>query len=216
MLESLPTDILIYIFLYLGLQEVIVIERINKAFNCFINERFWTFFGIKTFGKVFQELLVCQKDRPKNVFILAFELTKLKPLIKNVSIIDMVKLDKFDHTNKLLTKIPNEFGKLQALRVLYLNNNKLHLLPESFGNLQALQELYLTNNKLSLLPKSFGNLKALQRLYLTKNQLSLLPKSFGNLQALRVLYLDKNKLTKRQKKPIKIILSLNVNVKVTF
>jgi hypothetical protein len=94
-----------------------------------------------------------------------------------------------------LTELPPEICQLGALEELYLQENQLTALPESFGQLQALQELDLQRNLLTALPDSLGQLGALKRLYLSGNQLTALPESFGQLGALKSLCLDGNRLT---------------------
>lgn len=93
-----------------------------------------------------------------------------------------------------LTELPDNFGNLELLHELTLQDNNLTTLPESFGNLKSLEVLYLHSNLLMTLPESFGKLKSLQVLELSDNQLESLPESFGQLQALQKLNLFKNPL----------------------
>lgn len=91
-----------------------------------------------------------------------------------------------------LSALPDRFGDLKNLKILYLNNNLLTKLPENFSSMTALQTLMLDGNKLAALPDDFGNLKNLEDLSLYNNQITRIPPGFGSLNNLRRLHLSVN------------------------
>ncbi len=94
-----------------------------------------------------------------------------------------------------LTTIPNSFGNLTDLRMLYLNWNNLTSIPESFDQLINLMYLILSNNQLVTLFDNIGNLQNLIYLDLGYNQLEAIPESVGQLQSLVYLYIFVNQLS---------------------
>ena len=50
-----------------------------------------------------------------------------------------------------LTRLPDEFGKLERLTYLDISQNPLLSLPESFGNLRSLETLKLSGILLNIL-----------------------------------------------------------------
>ncbi|WIA39077.1 hypothetical protein OEZ86_005221 [Tetradesmus obliquus] len=76
-----------------------------------------------------------------------------------------------------LALLPDEFGELQALQVLVLDNSGILELPASFGELTEL-------------PETFGHLKALQSLEMKCPALQELPQSMKKLAALTKLDLQ--------------------------
>lgn len=93
-----------------------------------------------------------------------------------------------------LTTLPQSIGKLQYLRKLYVNENRLLSLPDSIGQLTSLQELNLRGNLLTHLPDTLCQLANLQSLDLLGNNLTTLPKNFGQLVSLKELDISRNKL----------------------
>jgi len=91
-----------------------------------------------------------------------------------------------------MTVIPESFGNLTSLGLLYLEWNRLTSLPESFSNLTSLISLTVNNNLLTGLPSNIGNLTNLYFLDLGYNQINELPDSICNLSNLQYLYLFNN------------------------
>ena len=94
---------------------------------------------------------------------------------------------------------PGDFEGLDALTILYLENNQLTDLPAGlFNGLSSLEFLSLTRNQLSALPSSlFAELSQLKQLQLDTNQLKNLPEGlFAGLSNLEELRLDYNTLTR--------------------
>tara|TARA_Y100001968_G_scaffold198157_1_gene181758 strand:+ start:181 stop:1413 length:1233 start_codon:yes stop_codon:yes gene_type:complete len=106
-----------------------------------------------------------------------------------------------------LNTLPNSFGNLTDLAMLYLNWNNLTSLPESMDQLTNLIYLVLSNNYLTSIFNNIGNLENLILLDLGYNELESIPESIGNLQNLTYLYLFINQLTSLPES----ICNLNVN-----
>ena len=94
-----------------------------------------------------------------------------------------------------LSTIPESFGNLTELRMLYLNWNNLTSIPESFDQLINLIYLVLSNNQLISTFDNIGNLENLYYLDLGYNALESIPESIGELQNLQYLYIFVNQLT---------------------
>ncbi|POM68518.1 hypothetical protein PHPALM_15316 [Phytophthora palmivora] len=96
--------------------------------------------------------------------------------------------------NELEGCLSEQLGKLDKLRELGLEGNKLTQLPESIGALVHLEVLRVDNNQLKGLPSTIGRLKNLKTLSAHSNQIGELPASFGSLTGLLTLDLKKNGL----------------------
>ncbi|WVZ91020.1 hypothetical protein U9M48_037253 [Paspalum notatum var. saurae] len=69
-------------------------------------------------------------------------------IASNVTALSLVEIDL--STNRLTGRIPEDFGKLTSLTLLFLYNNQLHgLIPPSIGLLPNLKDIRLFNNMLS-------------------------------------------------------------------
>lgn len=125
---------------------------------------------------------------------------------ERIPLVNSIERDTFGYTvenesiiglglsNKGLSSLPESFGNLSNLQILFLTTNQLRSLPESFGNLIKLNQLNLGYNQLVSLPKSFSNLINLQSLSLLSNCLTSLPESSGNLTHIQFLSLRNNQL----------------------
>lgn len=65
--------------------------------------------------------------------------------------------------------LPESIEKLQSLRLLDLENNRMKFFPESILKLTSLQELYLSHNSLSSLPETLWQLRNLEIIKLDSN-----------------------------------------------
>ena len=99
-----------------------------------------------------------------------------------------------DLSNLGLSTLPENFGSLEKLKWLFLDDNKLTTLPESISNLQELRGLYIKGNHLSSLPSGICALENLRELDLSENSLSEIPSEIEKLQQLSELHLSSNKL----------------------
>jgi hypothetical protein len=87
----------------------------------------------------------------------------------------------------------NTFGALiekQQVVELGLYKRNLASLPENIGQLTALRVLYIDNNKIENLPDSLGELKSLQRILMQWNEITSLPNTIVNLNNLGFIRLD--------------------------
>ena len=130
-------------------------------------------------------------------------------------------LEVLDMTDNHLDTLPDDFGKLQNLKILFLSNNlfkevptvlshcpKLSMIGFRNNNIVTLPEnslplsarwLILTDNVLSSLPESMGELKLLQKCMLSGNKLSHLPTSMKNCKNLELLRIAVNAFTELPK-----------------
>jgi len=100
---------------------------------------------------------------------------------------DLVGAEHLNLGSSGLQALPDRFGELNTLRILYLSSNRLTVLPESIGQLTALKTLCLSTNNLTSLPESIGDLISLEALDIHSNKLTALPKRFTQLAALHHL-----------------------------
>ncbi|GJM90639.1 hypothetical protein PR202_ga06940 [Eleusine coracana subsp. coracana] len=90
----------------------------------------------------------------------------------NVTALDLVQIDV--SSNQLTGTIPDDFGNLINLTLLFLYSNQLHgLIPPSIGFLPNLADIRLFTNKLSgPLPSELGKHSALGNIEVSNNNLS--------------------------------------------
>lgn len=95
--------------------------------------------------------------------------------------------------------IIEEFGSLKYLKVLKLNETKLHgTIPRSLSNLWSLVELDLSGNELTgvLPPTLFQQVSRLEHIDLSDNQLTQsIPHDIGSYTSLRTILLANNLFT---------------------
>lgn len=80
-----------------------------------------------------------------------------------------------DLSNKGLTALPSEIGRLKSLHELYLEENKITSLPPEVGGLVNLRKLNLENNQITSLPPEMSALTNLTELNLRGNPIALPP-----------------------------------------
>ena len=119
-------------------------------------------------------------------------------------------------SNNCLSKLPDGFGQLRKLKVVFFNNNEFEAFPAvltecpelsmiSFKGNQirrvdvgtlspAVRWLILTDNQLQALPADVGRLSKLQKLMLAGNQLQALPEEMAACQNLELIRLSANRL----------------------
>ncbi len=130
-------------------------------------------------------------------------------------------LEVLDMTDNHLNTLPDDFGQLKNLKILFLSNNfftevptvlshcpKLSMIGFRNNNINTLLEdalplstrwLILTDNALTKLPKSMGELKYLQKCMLSGNQLTHLPASMNHCENLELLRIAVNAFTELPK-----------------
>ena len=127
-------------------------------------------------------------------------------------------LIRLDLSNNQLSELPDNFGELKALKILFLSenqfevfpkvladcpnlemigfkNNRIHTLPKGALPKQT-RWLILTDNHLETLPDDFAELPRMQKLMLAGNKLKELPPSLESCHQLELIRLSGNKLTK--------------------
>lgn len=85
-------------------------------------------------------------------------------------------------------------GRIDGLRSLFLNQNRLQSLPEEICCLSLLENLSASYNFLEKLPASTAQLASLRELRLSRNRLRAFPEVLLQLKALRILDLSKNQI----------------------
>ncbi|MBN1761264.1 MAG: leucine-rich repeat domain-containing protein [Chitinispirillaceae bacterium] len=109
----------------------------------------------------------------------------------------VVKLDlsNNDVAKDGITLIPDEIGKLTALREFVCTDNSIEEVPSEIGRCVNLRKLDLGSNRIGLLPNEIGQLRQLEKLDLRHNRLTALPPELANCKNIEYLWLWGNKLT---------------------
>ncbi|KAI4311849.1 hypothetical protein MLD38_036712 [Melastoma candidum] len=90
----------------------------------------------------------------------------------------------------MIDEVPESVGRLDSLRILELNPNKIKRLPTSICDLTNLLVLDVSNNPLDEgIPEEIGRLSALQELDLSHSKIRFLPATFSQLTSLKSLTL---------------------------
>ncbi|KAM7263157.1 hypothetical protein ACFE04_000840 [Oxalis oulophora] len=119
----------------------------------------------------------------------------LPGFLGNVSTLKMVNLS---YNPFLPGRIPEQFGSLSNLEVLWLTEcNLVGEIPESLGNLKRLTDLDLALNDLhGVIPSTLTELTSVVQIELFNNSLTgELPAGWGNLTKLRLLDASMNQLS---------------------
>lgn len=114
-------------------------------------------------------------------------------------IFNLRRLEILNLSDNVIETLPDDFGKIDKLRELYINVNQLIHFPPKLclqNNIQnSLCLLDLSNNKLQLLPLQICELHNLVTLKLDHNELKELPPTIGRLKSLKYLTASNNHLT---------------------
>lgn len=125
-------------------------------------------------------------------------------------------LEVLDLSGHALTTLPDDFGRLRRLKVLFCSGNRFQRLPPVLGDCPALSQvgfracgltevpvealppalrwLTLTDNAISRLPEALGQRPHLEKLMLAGNRLSALPDSLAGSPRLALIRLAANHL----------------------
>ena len=124
-------------------------------------------------------------------------------------------LEVLDLSDNALDSLPDDFGRLSRLRVLFCSGNRFTRLPPVLGDCVALTQvgfratglreipaealpaglrwLTVTDNQLDRVPAALGERPALQKLMLSGNRLRHLPDSMAGAPGLELLRLSANR-----------------------
>lgn len=97
-------------------------------------------------------------------------------LAEGISVLDL--------SNRDITELPAEIGKLENLKLLNLSYNSINQLPAEISKLTKLESLLLSRNELEELPPQIGKLERVKLLDLSHNPLKTFPEEIGNLSEL--------------------------------
>lgn len=126
-------------------------------------------------------------------------------------------LEVLDLSGNGLSELPEDFGRLKKLKILFCSNNPFTVLPEVIGDCPELdiagfkackiekipaaavnpnlRWLILTDNSVKELPGEIGECARMQKLMLAGNQLITLPEELSRCSNLALLRISANRLT---------------------
>lgn len=126
-------------------------------------------------------------------------------------------LEYLDLSGNQLDSLPDDFGHLRKLKILFLSSNRFTELPKVLADCPELEMigfksnviahmpehglppklrwLILTDNRIKKLPHSIGRLTRLQKLMLAGNALTQVPDSLQHCTQLELIRLSANRLT---------------------
>ncbi|MFN3557054.1 MAG: leucine-rich repeat domain-containing protein [Bacteroidales bacterium] len=137
--------------------------------------------------EVLEAIELAKEQKLKKLSLSNRGITELPPEIGRLSFVQ-----KLDLSYNNIQELPEEFCHLTNLRSLYLNHNEIRELPDRFGNMVNLSVLDLSHNRIQALPDTLGDINNLTHLDLSFNKLARLPLSLVNLTGLKKLYLESN------------------------
>ena len=82
----------------------------------------------------------------------------------------MIYCNRLGLSHNRIQRLPRSIGKMESLRVLLLDYNRLEELPDELFMLTKLERLSLARNKLTKLPRVIGNLKSLKYVDVSGNR----------------------------------------------
>ena len=126
-------------------------------------------------------------------------------------------LEILDLSDNNLSELPENFGQLKHLKIIFFARNKFTAFPKVLATCNSLKMigfksnqietvpensfpkfmnwLILTDNKIKALPKSIGKCQLLQKFLIAGNQLTHLPAELQNCKNLELVRIAANKLT---------------------
>lgn len=138
------------------------------------------------------EMLISRYTAPDDSIYAKFLLSNLGMVFIPMGTLKELALGHLDLSANKIALLPDNFGDLRSLEILYLSGNLLKDLPISIGNLSKLRMLGISNNTLVDIPDSIGDLNYLTHLDLSSNKFDDIPSSIIRLRKLRQLKMDFN------------------------
>jgi len=153
---------------YLWMDKMNLTGEIPEAFSGLTELTVFSLASNKLTGSI--PAWVLQHGKLQNLYL--FDNSLSGELPRNVTAVNLIELDL--SSNQLTGEIPEDFGKLENLGVLFLYKNQLTgAIPESIGLLTQLKDIRLFNNRLSgELPPELGKHSPLGNLEVNNNNLS--------------------------------------------
>lgn len=127
-------------------------------------------------------------------------------------------LEILDLSRNQLSSLPDDFGRLKKLKILFCSDNLFTVLPEVLSDCPELdivgfksnaietvpakalnaniRWLILTNNRIAEIPATIGNCHRMQKLMLAGNRLTDLPEELSQCRYLSLLRISANRLSK--------------------
>lgn len=127
-------------------------------------------------------------------------------------------LETLDLSRNQLSSLPDDFGRLKKLKILFCSENLFTVLPEVLADCPGLDMvgfksnrieavparslnpnirwLILTNNRITALPAAIGKCLRMQKLMLAGNRLTELPEELSYCRNLALLRISANRLSK--------------------
>ena len=117
-------------------------------------------------------------------------------IMKMASIAHLVNIEELRLFNNNLEEVPEIGVKLEKLKIIELNKNRIGVLPlEFFTGLKSLERIVLNNNNIETVPVGI-NCPKLESFLISQNSLTELPPDLPLWPALRVLFVNANSLQK--------------------
>ncbi|BAT79707.1 hypothetical protein LR48_Vigan04g042900 [Vigna angularis] len=104
----------------------------------------------------------------------------------------LINIQRMVLAENLIERLPVSLGKLQSLKLLNLDGNRITSLPDELDQLVRLERLSVSRNLLASLPMTIGSLRNLVLLNVSNNKLQSLPESVGSCSSLEELQANDN------------------------
>mmetsp|Transcript_16832 Transcript_16832/g.23424 ORF Transcript_16832/g.23424 Transcript_16832/m.23424 type:complete len:357 (+) Transcript_16832:92-1162(+) len=207
-LNSLPEEIVVDIFTFLGAKELLRVCRVCKTWNYLIchEQLIWK---AKCQEAWRMNLKLCSSQDWKAFWEHCAKFLQSGELNSLLKILWKTKTNHIQSLNVLsrlqLHALPAKFlGSLHHLKSLDLSENKIQFLPNEITKLKKLTKLYLDRNEISDLPTQFANLKYLETLTLSNNKLTEVPEAILSLVNLKILDLGSNRIQSMDQIPVRL------------
>ena len=107
---------------------------------------------------------------------------------------DCVRLEVLNLSSNSMKQPCNSLCKLDRLKRIYFQKNRMHSVPDRIGDLKELEYLNVADNELKLFPPSLVECISLREIHCQGNQLMRLPDLLGTLPQLQKLDASANRM----------------------